>query len=820
MAVEFTPVAGPQGGVAGGQAALPSVGIQGGISQPRPTMAGKDWYEGGMEAGLGLAPGWLDEVFKAPLEAARQERQWQGYADAAAGMTAEQIREEQPWYTKLFGPTQYEAGAIAYETQKKVTDLVHDWTLRMPELRQLPAEEVTTLMLEQMRGLESDSPFANAILQKGMMQQIAPLLQQHTKERTAWQQAGLLKMQIDNAQSAMKTYQVQMAQAAALGSQTPMDINTAKALEASKGIMFEALQASKLQGDESVKSFITTVLRSAAREGNFYGVEAMLEEGVLSALPIEDAERMERMIITAKQQYKNRYTTTNPDFEKMLAQAQALKSFGYGGEPMRKLMGEINSTYSAMTGDSDGYYDSAQVAAYAADATSSWLRRYERMEDKKFQLDMRQMDKTEKEMAEARNAAQLAGYYQSGALGEAVNLKNVEKGDADRASTAEFMRAMEEGGPERAVGGLIYNYANMKGSYKNDQLASQMQTNLANVMDETINDGFMAQYALWSQLYNGKGFAEHNGEVSETDEYAGRATAIAYYTPQVNAKMVEFDSKLKSGLSPDRAYATTFGEWVANGRPDFRGIQRGDQKENQKAFLAALDKQDAGLWERTFGDGFKLHPSARAQLAVVAGEKYEQLNDGSLPQHRANNAVRMALENGRAEIAGGFFLRNNRNQQTLRSYFNDTDGVRTSILFREELEAQAKKAGAKIDGNSVIINRLQDDKGEPVYAVTIETDDGFYSLDVRGSAMLKREQDALNSREAKRAKARAEAAAGKTGYGFNMPVETDQQFESYHGMTREEFDERGRRNRQKLLNAAPYVAAPAAATLIDFLNND
>lgn len=770
--VQFNPTQGPSQGV-GAQVVMPSVGITGGAAQVRPVRAAKDWYADGMDAELGgNIPEFLNEVFAEPLAAAAQERVWRGFADAAAGMTAEQIREQQPWYTKMFGPTQYEAGATMYETQNKVNELALDWARRMPELRELPAEEVTSLLMEQMQGMQGDNPFANMVLQQSMMRQFAPMLEQHTKERVAWQQAELVRLQVRNSQSSGTVLQTLKSRAASLGSDHPMQQEIAANMTAAETSFLDALATARLQPDDSVKAFITTTMRSHMREGNFYAVELMLDNGVLANLSAEEAERMERAYVTSQSQYRNRFAADNPEFEKMLAKAQALKNMGIGGEPMMRMMSEINQTYSAMTGAPLPYFDSDQVAAFAGDATASWLRRFERLEDKQFSLSLRAMDAEEKALAEARNTAQLTGFFQQGAIGEAMNMKGIEKGDADRASSALFNQAVAEGKLQQAVGYLIYNQNNPKASYVNDQIASQLQNNLQNSMDEDINDAFQQQYRLWRTMYYGTGFAQQGDDVVETDNSQGRATAIAYYTPAVNAKMVEFDRKIEAGMPADRAYKTTFSEWVANGTPDFRGLDSAETKQNRQDFLAAIDRQSAGLFSRMFGNGFELHPSARILLANRVGSYWEQLgSDGLRPEHRANSAVNLALRGGRMEIAGGHVLSYGRSQQPLTKYLDDPDGQRTSVLFDSVLRARLKQAGTTPDGNSVIINRLSDESGNPVYAVHVETDEGFFTVDLRGSDLRDYESKHLRTREEREAAIRAIRAARPQRIGLDNDTE-------------------------------------------------
>lgn len=805
-AVQFNPVAGPTGAV-GASGAAPQLGLQGGLATAGPTRSAASFYEQGMETPLGMnLPDFLNGIFGNITEAQKQDRMYKGFSDAVAGVTAEQVREDQPWYTKVFGPTDYETGITMYETQKRVSDIANSWSARMPELRQMPHEQVTELLQAEMRQAQTSNPFANALLQKGMMQNFAPLIAQHTKERVAWQQGQMVTKQVEAAEARNQQFQAMSVQAATLGKDSPMQREAAAAMQLGLQGLMDVWSTGHLQTDESKKAFIMTAAKSAARQGQFYVLESLRGLGMFDAMGAEDQERMEKLIQTAEVTHKNRFASENDGFNKMIARASSLRHFGVGGENMSNMMKEINQTYAAMTGSKTPYFDSDQIASWAGEATSSALRRQERFDDKQFQLSLRAMDKEEKAQLEERNSQEALAFVVNGTAGEAINLKHVQRDDIDRASQNQFVADMAAGKPEIALGRLITNYNNLKGSYTNNMLRDQLRTNLESSMDEQYNDAFGAQYSVWKGLYEGRG-VDDNGDFN--DNAQGRAAAIAYYSPQINAKMLEYDRKLAT-LGPERAYATTFGEWVTQGRPDFRGIESGDQKKNAKEFLSVIDAQGAGWFDRMFNNGYKLQPGAREQLAVAMAPYWDQLgSSGMLPQHKAKAAMQLLLTEGRGELMGGQFIQYGRNQAPLKEFMGDPDGLRSSVLFATAMDRKAKEVGAKIDGNSVDVRRLNDDQGVPVFTVQVWADDGVHDFVIRGDDMLKEEQKGIKAAEEARIK------RANTTYGFKLPEETDQQFQEYHGMTRDEFDERGRRNRQRLMNALPYLMMPAAAGVLD-----
>lgn len=815
--VTFNPVAGPQGGT-GLSGAAPRVGLTGGVATAGPTRSAASFYENGMNADFGAPlPEFLDGVFGGITEAQKMDRRYKGFVDGIAGVTADQVREDQSWFTKIMGPTDYEAGVTMYDTQKRVSEMVSSWQARMPELRQMSTDQVKELLVSEMNAAQSTNPFANALLEKGMMENFAPLIAQHTKERVAWQQGQMVTKQVEAAAARNAQYQAQAVAAATLGKDHPMQRQAAESMALGLNGLFDVWSTGHLQTDESKKAFLMTSVKAAARNGQFYVLEALRGAGMFDAMSAEDQERVEKTIQTAEVTFKNRYASENDGFNKMIARASSLRSFGVGGAAMTDMMKEINQTYSAMTGSKTPYFDSDQIAQWSGEATASALRRQERFDDKQFQLNLRQMDKEEKAELEQRNTQQILSFYTQGSAGEAINLKHAERGDFDRASMGQFNEDMAAGRPEIAIGRLITNYNNLKGSYTNELLRNQLRTNLEMSMDEQVNDAFETQYQIWKGLYDGQG-VDADGEFR--DNAQGRAAAIAYYSPQINAKMVEYDRK-RGTLGPERAYVTTFGEWVQNGRPDFRGIESGDTKKNAQAFLKGLDAQGAGWFDRMFNNGYKMSPSARNQLALAVAPYYDQLgSSGLLEEHKVKAAIQMALseDGGRVELLGGQFASHGRNQQSLKKFLDDPDGMRANVLFATVLQDKAKAIGAKIkDDTSVDIRRLPDDNGVPQYTVQLWTDDGVENFTFTGADLIAREQKGIKDAEAARAKGVQDAKAGRTGYGFQLPQETDQQFEEYHGMTREEFDARGARNRQRIYDALPYLAMPAAAAVKDSL---
>ena len=127
---QFEPQVTEGGGVRASGAA-PTLGLQGGN-----TTASVQLYADTTDIGAGSRlPEFLDSVFADKINAVKQQRAWQGFIEAAAGKTAREIADEQPWYSNLFGPTPYELGAQTFTIQKAGSDYEQAVVTTIDELR-------------------------------------------------------------------------------------------------------------------------------------------------------------------------------------------------------------------------------------------------------------------------------------------------------------------------------------------------------------------------------------------------------------------------------------------------------------------------------------------------------------------------------------------------------------------------------------------------------------------------------------------------------------------------------------------------------------
>lgn len=742
-----------QRGSLGVSAASPQLGITGGGSRVDSSYVGggETFFRNGMDASFGEGmPEFVNELFRPNLEAAAEARRFEGFTAGMEGATQEQIRAEQPWYTRVFGPTDYEMGAERFETLKKVNDLQTQFVQMLPELQQLSPQEVGIRLNDVFQEQMTGSPFADAVMQKQLLGMAAPLMQLHGKHHEAWQQAKQRDMAITTAGSASTALQSVMSAAASLGKDQPFDEAATQSMSVARNQLIEALRPGALQPVEVTKEIFTTFARQAANNGEFYPLNFMIESGILSHLPEEDRVKLEEYVDKAESRAARRFVMEDDGMIERLAKYEARIASGEGGEPTLAEGRRINDYYTAKTGSRRPMLDDLKLASDSGRSTKAWLEDYRHEQNRADRIKERADTAAEKAKAEAFDAAQAVKAFTSGAGGRAER-NGVPSDIVERGGLSAWRELMDGGRVDQAMGMLVYN-SSTRDAKKYQGISDELQNNVRAVITPEYNGGIDSAFAQWQSLRNSKGIIRNpdTGEMEMSDASGGPAAAALYYG-QYDALFQEYETKLRSQMPQEVAYRTTFGEAAQDRRIDLRGFDSKETKQNITEMQKAIADMDDNFLKVWFGNGHKLHPSFVAELAEIGGYDYGRLPVGLSPADRAKQAVNMRKMEGGVEIAGAYGWRNAPGQRTMAAYLNDPNGSVTGNLFMAEIEAKAKKIGADLSG-SVLRTRTQDINGVPQIHVVVYDKDGVKPMlitgeDLRRRNNLMREQQATGVRE-------------------------------------------------------------------------
>lgn len=832
---------GPQS-IMGGGASAPApvttgLKVTGSVQQTQNTGLGHTFYAGGMDRAPALAmPEFLSGIFAQEREAAKQAAMFEGFASAVQGETLESIQKDTPWYARPFGATHFKTGAMMYETMQRQTQLASEWQQQMPELRKEGPDQIRKHLMGTMQEALTGDPMTDMVMQKSMMEQFAPLLEQHTREHTAWNNANMIRAQVDAAASQQSVFQKAMADAARLGQdvQEPQML----ALNAALNSLRERWQVLKYQTDDSAKQFIQTTLSAAIRKGEFYVVEAAVRDGVLDAMDADDRERFMAQYTSGQQAYKARFPLDNEGFNKHLAEVQAMKAMGVPALRLREHMEAADRYYSAETGSPSGWFTSSEYESYTGQAMSNHLaaderararaeREAERLQARRDKLDEEQA----KAEAKARTTQDIQRAFVSGRASDYLGNPEIPQNELYYVTSETYDNLVSTGQAAKAVGMLVGNYNNSSSAFVIPRLRERFQTATKAAVGVDYSDSFDQVFAQWDAIRNSPvmRFDHDSGEFVQDDTSSGRAAAVAYFGETVNDKFAEFSALVESGhLTRHQAYTAVFRPWAESGHPDMTSPNM-NAKAMKAEYTAGLEAMDTTMFSRFMtGSGFALHPSAREQLAAIVPSSWNSLGD-MIPERRAAEASKLALVKHGKRIIGGHMVPDRPGTRGMMEYLGDPDGSVTGTLLNRHFENVWSKNGyGDIKRSDIQIYPTEAINGAPAYIVRAVVDSGWEAFTFSAAdldalrtadwqAKTERDQGIAASREANRT-SQVQSTDGGTPLGVTVIPEAarDAHLDAYTGKTKEQRDAEAAANRAKLTRAASYLINPVGAAILQY----
>lgn len=516
------------GGSLGVSAAAPDVSVRGaGVGTTSPVRSGADWFEStGMVMPDGNLPEFLNEVTAESAAKLKQQRMWDGFVAARAGQTMQEIDEETPWYSNLFGPTNYEIGATTYNTLRSVSDMEQDLLHRMPELRQLPpeamAQEFNSLAQARMTG----NTYADALLQKTFMDRAGPLMDLHTKERVAWQQAELVKANYAAGSSAATSYNQLATANARLGKDRPMQPEEAERMTQAELNLLDTVTPSMYQTDPSIKANAVNLIKGMADRNELHSLNLFLKKGVLDHLDPDDGLQLREYIRQAEVRGRTRYIEQNPKVQNKMFEVGLYASNGIGGQPIDVMVNEMNAEYMANTGSTVGLYDANDRIALISRGTLGHIQAQESALRSQATADKTALTEMQKQqgLAETQRGALMA--WGHGQYGNARAASAGDKETMDSTVEQQFYQTLQTN-PALALGQLVQNHQVPGGVI--ERYKDKLQLDAQNLLLEQPSDASFQMFKGWQAMKNTQAMAlDANGNVT-TRKLSGVGAAMKYY---------------------------------------------------------------------------------------------------------------------------------------------------------------------------------------------------------------------------------------------------------------------------------------------------
>jgi len=712
--VQFNAGSAPGGGSLGATPNGPQLGVQGGGVVPAGRVgSGASWFDGvgGMTTEFGgNLPEFLEEAFAPALAVTKQKRMWEGFTAARSGMTANEISESQPWYTKLFGPTNYELGAQTFNVQKNVADLEADILHRMPELRTMNAEQMADVLNTASQSAMTGNGYTDALTQKMLMDRAGPIMDLHTKERTAWQQQELLKAQVGAADSQGDALQAASAAAAALGDAHPDAPQIAEQLSESKLLFADAMTPSERQTDESLLALNTSVALHQVRKGNFYVVNTMLDAGLMGALKQEDQDALSQRLLAERA----RYISQLPMDDSLIRErsewtAEASMGITSPAQTLARAK-DINRRWQARTGDRIGLIALDEAEGKTTTALSAYYHAQQAQENAMREASEKANSEAEKELLRQQRVDRDMTAIKGGSAGFNVGTGVTAKEDAE----AGFL-ALYSTDPTQAIKAAVRNYVHPLAPFTSERLKDALKSGIPTDPNTDWSPAFHQAYMQFKLMEDEK--IENSDGTEDTN--AGRSAASAYFGDKNVQLFRQYETQLKaSGAQPQQAYA------LARRALSEDPVNWGNLTKEQGA---ALDKtlEGSGAFVRMFTGETKL--KAKGVLRSKAMAQFQSLQR-QYPDLSAEAVAKMSLQaakNLNTDVAGEYSWDRAEGQQPITAYAKDVSPDVYGIALREHIRSSLKKANVQLDDDGpMFIHRQQDRDGFPVLVIMAQDENG------------------------------------------------------------------------------------------------
>lgn len=692
------------GGPLGAQPAVPQMGVQGGGNTGATTVRrGADWFQnvGGMETDFGgNLPEFVQELAEPALEARRTQQMWEGFTAARSGKQMEEITESQPWYTRIFGPTNYEIGAQHFHVQKQAADVEQDIIRRMPELRQLTSQE----MAHELQRISQDSlmgnAYADSLLQKMLMERAGPIMDLHTKERSAWENHELLRLQVDAATTQAAAFQAIMERTAHLGEDHPDFLEAAERQQEAKLILADTLMTSRYQTPESIYAFHRAVGLNAAQTGQFYVLRQLEEFGLLDALNIEQREDYLNTVNAAKSRYK---ANLPMDDELIRMRSEWMVEAGKGLLSAEEALAgahAINDRWKARTGDTDGLIALGEAQGVAGSALSAFYQAVAADERERQSALAAASTEMERERLRIQQVERDTGVWKDGGIGAIINQGTTTRDNAETIAITHY-----DSNPQEALVAAVRQYGFPNHKFVSERLKTALRQSLPTDPQSEWTPAIGQAYAAFKVMEN----TVYAGERGVEDTMTGRNAAREYFGDENVRRFRRYETNLARGMSEDVAWSVA--QRAGSDLPVGRGELTSDQYD-----LIQKQLKDSNFLVRAITG---VPPTAiKGVLLQSAVQQYPEIKR-TYPDVSDEQAAAMAVQaakNMNVDTAGEFNWLRPEGMQPIGSYAQEVDPDVYGIALRQHIDRRFGEAGIKLGDDTEF------------YAVRTRDRDGFPTL--------------------------------------------------------------------------------------------
>ncbi|ALF01677.1 internal virion protein [Caulobacter phage Percy] len=576
--------------------------------------------------GVGI-PDFLAQLVEPALERKQRELIYKGFTEQAAKRAEGGVLDDEGSpISNIFGPSYYQEGAAMYEAQTRIQEQQAGWLGEMDTLKLMKPDELAKKLADDGDKLMTGNPWADKIIQQGLMNTMGPMIDQVTRARVAHQQQEAVDKQVNAIDLAATNLQT-------LGSNVSLystgDDGATQAYAAAEKSFLGLMAKPPGQTDESFRKSINTSLRMALDKGNLHAFELLKSTGILGAMEAKDAEAIERMYDSKARAAMNEAAVNTPGVMQRLLSIEILTQKNKDGkfsagsaDKAMTLLKEANEGVKAVTGSKTDMFTLEDFVRVGGNVVAAQFEA-QRREQAKWESRMEQDERDRLKAQGYADSAKLAAA--TGGLGEAVKIGATTADVADL-----YIRN------QIRAGNLGQAYLN----FKTDKFVSQQAVKeIAAGLENSLGKGYTNDVDSKLKLFN-----------SMVDQ-GSIGMAQAYYGTEMSARMAQMSRAIDGGATPQQAYEAVMADKYMGTR-----LQLDPAIRKEAGVLLDREVKDS---MPGWASGLQAWPeSTKRTVKQVITEDFAigYKNYGRDPKSIAAGAYEAAVASGRLEVLGGFAI--------------------------------------------------------------------------------------------------------------------------------------------------------------------
>lgn len=300
-------------------------------------------------------------IIQGYVDRKKKEQYAEGMAQAAQGKSLIDIENDQPWYTKLYGPDASVQGAQAFNMAAAMQDAQSQFMQAMPQLREKSPDQVRAYIVSKMGEVKSTGdPAFDSMVQQGLAEQLPRMLSTHMSQYMQFTQEQAYNGFTNLGAAGGRALQDTLT---ASNNLKPEDID-----RAGRDYTNQLLRPDNMTLEAHQRGLRDIVL-SNAQAGNWQAVRAVKEMPEYQAMPTEMKDNLEVQIPKLEQEWANKNPaarnlfTSRADLQWSLQHgATGFDSSPEGHAKLDAVMDWHEDSNRRLNGDATAVYNNAQRA--------------------------------------------------------------------------------------------------------------------------------------------------------------------------------------------------------------------------------------------------------------------------------------------------------------------------------------------------------------------------------------------------------------------------------------------------------------------------